>query len=157
MNEIVSRIAVKVEQKHFLRPEKPEAFLYKALIYAVLASFVRQCSVIDTAEPEYDVYRKAMVYITKHYTGDISLKKVAVACGITPAHLSRVLNSHGKYSFSDIVSSLRVYEAKRMLTQTQLSVSQIALEAGFGTIRNFNRVFQKYFLCSPRQLRDGNK
>lgn len=129
------------------------SFKNKAFLYASLSEFLQQCAIVPAEHLAYDVYRKAIVYITEHYKEDISLTSVAKHCGITAPHLSRIINSQGNTSFSDIVNSFRIFEAKRLLEQTTLPISQIALDSGFGTIRSFNRVFQKYFNCLPRELR----
>ena len=82
-------------------------------------------------------------------------KRMATALGVSTSHLSRILSGKGGLGFSNLLNSLRCYEAQRLLLQTDLSISQIAFEAGYGSIRNFNRVFQKYFHCLPKNLRAG--
>ena len=150
---LVEEIAVLEEKKRVDRSKMLDSFKSKAFIYFALSELLCRCELVPTEHMSYDVYRKAIVYITEHYTQDISLLSVAQHCGITTPHLSRIINSQGNTSFSDIVNSLRVFEAKRLLEQTTLPISQVALDVGFGTIRSFNRVFQKYFNCHPRDLR----
>lgn len=128
-------------------------FKNKSLIYYSIAEFLNQSSLVQRKSLEYDVYRKAIIYISEHYTENITLESVAFHAGVTAPHLSRVMNIRGKSSFSDIVNSLRVYNAKRMLEQTTLPISDIAFEAGYGSIRNFNRNFQEYFGCTPSEIR----
>ena len=59
-------------------------------------------------------------------------------------------------SFTDIVNCLRLKEAKRLLEQTDMPISELAYEAGFGSIRNFNRLFEKYFKCMPKDIRNDS-
>lgn len=149
---LVEEIAA-LEETAVFNSNGHDSFKNKALLYAALSEFMRRCALIPVDATAYDVCRKAVAYITDHYLQDITLSSVAQHCGITPPHLSRVLNTQAKVSFSDIVNSLRVFEAKRLLEQTNLPISQIALDSGFGTIRNFHRTFQKYFNCHPKELR----
>ena len=125
----------------------------KSLIYFSLAEFAARCTVKPQKGLGLDLYRRAIVYISSHYTEEITLHDVAHHLHVTPAHLSRVLNSRNQTGFSDLVNSLRIFEAKRMLEQTSLPVSTIAYEVGYGSIRNFNRIFLKYFGCKPSDIR----
>ena len=133
--------------------EKQDYLKNKALIYFSLADFSVSCALSQPRNTEHDVYRKAIVYISSHYTEDITLKDVAAELQITPVHLSRVLNARNQVGFSDLVNSLRIFEAKRMLESTSLPISNIAYEVGYGSIRNFNRIFMKYFGCKPSEIR----
>lgn len=125
----------------------------KALIYSAVSEFIGNCPLIERNSFEYDVYRRAIVYISEHYTENISLESAADFVGVTPFHLSRVLNSDGKPGFSEILNSLRIHAAKKMLKQENVSVSEVAFETGYGSIRNFNRVFKQYFGCNPSDIR----
>ena len=67
------------------------------------------------------------------------------------------MNHGGKPGFSEILNSLRVFAAKQKLEQTTSPVIEVALETGFGSIRNFNRVFKKFFGCNPSDVRKPEK
>lgn len=125
----------------------------KALLYSTISDFLNSSELTDSPVFEYDVYRKAIVYISENFKENITLEKTALFVGVSPEHLSRVLNSNGKRGFSEILNSLRVYEARKLLERENLPISEIAMESGFGSIRNFNRIFQKYFGCKPCDVR----
>ncbi len=124
----------------------------KALIYYTISALLNNCMIKEIETFEYETYRKAVIYISAHYTEAITLKKAAFYMGVTPTHLSHVLNSGGKPGFLGIVNSLRAYHAKFLLEQKRLSISEVALESGFGSIRNFNRIFKEYFNCNPKDI-----
>jgi AraC family transcriptional regulator, regulatory protein of adaptative response / DNA-3-methyladenine glycosylase II len=58
--------------------------------------------------------------------------------GVTPDGLAR---------------SARVHFARRLLDDTDLTVTEVAFAAGFGSLRQFNRACQDIFRDSPRALR----
>lgn len=130
-----------------------DSFKTKAVIYYSISEFINNSPLMEKKTAEYDVYRKAITYISKHYTENITLGQTAIDVGVTPVHLSRVLNSRGKSGFSEIVNSLRIFHARRMIEQTNQPISYIAFESGYGSIRNFNRIFVKYFSESPKDVR----
>lgn len=125
----------------------------KALMYYVFSRFSENCQLLDRVFSEYDVYRRTVIYVSENFKDDISLKKAALSAGVSEEHLSRVFNASGSVGFSEIVNSLRIQFAKGKLMNKNLSISDIALEAGFGSIRNFNRIFQKHFHCTPSEFR----
>ena len=129
----------------------------KALVYYTLADLVAHCSLFPVKRAELDVYRRAIIYISSHYKEEITLTEVARHLQTTPVHLSRTLNSRNQAGFSDLLNSLRIFEAKRMLEQTALPISSIAYEVGYGSIRNFNRIFIKYFGRKPSEIRTGRE
>ena len=137
--------------------ENKDFFKNKALIYCILSEFLEKSTLISKEYFAYDVYRSAIVYISEHYMEPITREQVALHANVTVTHLSRVLNSRGNASFSDIVNSLRIYNARLLLEQTKKPITQIAYETGYGSIRNFNRIFQKYFGLNPTDLRKQNR
>ena len=127
----------------------------KALIYYAVSIFTRTCNLVDKKFKNYDAYRLAVRYISEHYKEEaLSLETVAQQIGITRIHLSRILNQRHGDGFSGIVNSLRIQYAKRLIEQTELTLTEIAYHSGFGSIRNFNRIFQKTFGCSPTSIRN---
>ena len=138
----------------FSQSIETDIFEIKSLIYSVIAEFMKKSTLTDSKTAQNDTLRRAMIYISKHYAENISLKKVAFEIGVTSVHLSRTLNSASVMCFTDIVNCLRLREAKRLLEQTDIPISELAYEAGFGSIRNFNRLFEKYFNCTPKDVRN---
>lgn len=141
---------------HCIEPGQQSSFKKKALLYCSLSDLLHASSLIRSPSRELDLYRNAIVYVTNHYTQKLELPAVAKELGISTSHLSRVLSSRGGLGFSNLLNSLRCYEARRLLLQTEQSISQIALESGFGSIRSFNRVFRKQFNCLPKDFRTAH-
>lgn len=125
----------------------------KALMYYVFSRFMERSNLLDRNLSEFDTYRRAIIYITQNFKDDISLKKAALAAGVSEEHLSRIFNASGRTGFSEVMNSLRVHFARRKLENTALPICDIALEAGFGSIRNFNRIFKQHFHCTPSEFR----
>ena len=55
------------------------------------------------------------------------------------------------------MNGIRIEHSKYMLTETALSVLEIALECGFGDIRSFQRNFKSMVGCSPLEYRTAEK
>jgi AraC family transcriptional regulator of adaptative response / DNA-3-methyladenine glycosylase II len=56
-----------------------------------------------------------------------------------------------------VAQTRRIHFAKKLIDETQLPMTQVAMAAGFGSIRRFNATFQKLYGRTPRELRMANK
>ena len=61
-------------------------------------------------------------------------------------------------TFSMYLNHIRVNKAIDLIQNTDLSMTEIAMNCGFETIRNFNRVFKEIMGCTPSEyLRNSDK
>ena len=79
--------------------------------------------------------------------------ELAARLGVSARHLRRLFTAHLGATPDGLARSARVHFARRLLDDTDLTVTQIALAAGFGSLRQLNRACQEVFRESPRQLR----
>jgi AraC family transcriptional regulator of adaptative response / DNA-3-methyladenine glycosylase II len=73
--------------------------------------------------------------------------------GVSARHLRRLFKENLGVTPDGLARSARVHFARRLLDDTDLTVTQVALAAGFGSLRQFNRACQEVFRESPRELR----
>jgi AraC family transcriptional regulator of adaptative response / DNA-3-methyladenine glycosylase II len=82
-----------------------------------------------------------------------SVGAFAARLGIGERHLVRLFTRHFGASPSQIARTARVQRGKRLLDTTDLPMSQIALVAGFGSLRRFNAVFAEVYSRPPSEIR----
>lgn len=83
---------------------------------------------------------------------------LAARLGIGARHLDRLFRKHIGASPVQVARTCRVQRAKRLLDQTRLPMTEIALRAGFASLRRFNSVFSEVYARPPsavRRLRPG--
>jgi AraC family transcriptional regulator, regulatory protein of adaptative response / DNA-3-methyladenine glycosylase II len=73
--------------------------------------------------------------------------------GVSARHLRRLFAAELGVTPGGLARSARAHFARRLLDDTDLSVTEVAFAAGFGSLRQFNRVCQEVFRGSPRALR----
>jgi AraC family transcriptional regulator, regulatory protein of adaptative response / DNA-3-methyladenine glycosylase II len=73
--------------------------------------------------------------------------------GISARHLRRLFAETLGVTPDGLARSARAHFARRLLDDTDLSMLEIALMTGFGSVRQFNRACQEIFRASPRALR----
>ena len=88
-------------------------------------------------------------------TLEAPLSRTAMAkfAGITPRHLDRLFSTHAGTSFAGEYRRLRLDHARRLLQQSALSISEIALSTGFSSAGHFSRLYKQAFGFSPRDAR----
>ncbi len=82
-----------------------------------------------------------------------SLEELAAELGVTSRHLRRVFESEIGVTPVQFVQTQRLLLAKRLLTDTALPITQIALASGFASVRRFNALFVERYRLNPSQLR----
>ena len=99
------------------------------------------------------VARKAALIMEEDFSVECKIADLAAMLGVTDRHLRRIfLNEYG-VSPGQYLQTLRLHLSKSLLTGTRLSVTEVALAAGFGSVRSFNDLFKKQYQLTPRELR----
>ncbi len=99
--------------------------------------------------------KKALSFIEDHYTEAIKLSDVAAQVCLSANYLSQLFKQKTGRTFLEHLSHRRIEEAKRLLLQSMLNVSEIAYKVGYDNPRYFSELFHKYELVTPRQFREG--
>ena len=81
------------------------------------------------------------------------LDAMAARLGITDRHLRRAFGAEFGVSPVEFAQTQRLLLAKRLLTDTVLPVTEVALASGFGSVRRFNALFKQRYRLRPGQLR----
>lgn len=84
---------------------------------------------------------------------DLTLNRLARQAGIPARQISAAINRVQNRSVSQMVNEYRISEARRLLKETDLAVTQVMLESGFQTKSNFNREFLRATGMTPSDFR----
>ncbi|MCQ4162496.1 helix-turn-helix domain-containing protein [Roseomonas sp. GC11] len=82
-----------------------------------------------------------------------SVAALAARLGMTERHLRRLFTRHLGATPSAVARTARVQRAKRLLSGSDLGMTEIALRAGFGSLRRFNAVFAEVYRRPPSAIR----
>lgn len=97
--------------------------------------------------------KQAARYIEENCGDSNSLTELAARLGYTDRHLRRVFAEEYHVSPVEYMQTCRLLLAKNLLTDSGLSVLDVAMASGFGSLRRFNDVFQKQYHLSPTGFR----
>lgn len=96
---------------------------------------------------------RAMRLIRDGALDDAGIDALATRLGIGARHLDRLFRKHIGASPMQVARTCRVQRAKRLLDQTRLPMTEVALRAGFASVRRFNSVFAEVYRRSPTAIR----
>jgi AraC family transcriptional regulator of adaptative response / DNA-3-methyladenine glycosylase II len=99
------------------------------------------------------IVRRALRLIDDGVLDAASVDALAARVGVGARHLSRLFAQYVGASPLTVAQTRRLHFAKRLLDETNLALTEIALAAGFGSLRRFNAAFQRSYRRSPRDLR----
>ncbi len=94
---------------------------------------------------------KAVQFISRNYSRDITICDVADFVGISESHLYRVFSKELDMAPTQFLMRYRIGEAAAMLRSTGLAIGEIAASTGFRDPLYFSRVFKKVKGVSPRE------
>ncbi|MGB8453819.1 MAG: PocR ligand-binding domain-containing protein [Anaerocolumna sp.] len=100
-----------------------------------------------------DVIKKAVSYIANNYPADITLENVASQVHLNPAYFSNIFKQSIGSSFKEYLNMVRIEESKRLLSNTDYSIIDIAIAVGFEDQSYFSKVFKKYTGLTPKQFK----
>jgi AraC family transcriptional regulator of adaptative response / DNA-3-methyladenine glycosylase II len=96
---------------------------------------------------------RALSLIAEGALHDDGVDELAARLGVGARHLRRLFDQHVGASPICVAQAQRILFAKRMLDHSSLSMTQIALASGFGSVRRFNAVFLSTYGRAPSALR----
>jgi AraC family transcriptional regulator of adaptative response / DNA-3-methyladenine glycosylase II len=99
------------------------------------------------------VVRRALRLIHEGALNESGVEDLALRAGVGPRHLHRLFLQHVGASPVAVAQTRRLHFAKRLIDDTALPMTQVALAAGYGSLRRFNHAFQETYGKSPRELR----
>ncbi len=85
----------------------------------------------------------AIAHISKHYARHICESEIAELCGMSPSRFCREFKTAFGVTFLEYLSQFRIAQAKRLLMNPQMCVSDVAAAVGFDDLSYFARVFRK--------------
>jgi AraC-like DNA-binding protein len=108
---------------------------------------------VNTRHPNSVLLARAIEYVESNLAQEISRDEVARSVGLSVSHFSRLMRAKTGWSFTELLTRLRVDRACHLLAHTDLGLADIALESGFGDQSYFSRVFRRRLGETPGAYR----
>ena len=148
--------------EEFIKYNEVSSILLKSLMLQILHQLY-----VDVKNPlsngyipsssHYFTLKKLVEYIQNNIQETLSLKELAKFSGLSPNYLHMLFTKTMKITINEYIIMLRLEKAKGCLVKTDSSISEIALECGFGNIPYFSYIFKRRVNFSPSQFRKKYK
>jgi AraC family transcriptional regulator, regulatory protein of adaptative response / DNA-3-methyladenine glycosylase II len=143
------------------RPPKLENCTFVPTAAAAQEAGFRPClRCRPESSPDLDAWRgtsatvsRALKVIESGALDDGDVASLADRLEIGERHLRRLFRQHVGAAPVTVAQTRRVLLAKQLIHQTDLSMIQVALASGFGSVRRFNETFQSLYHRPPSELR----
>ena len=138
--------------------DKPSLSLncYLNAIVLVLISDMISHQPSEFQETSYPLYKKlspALDFINNNYKTDLKLEEISSKSFLNPIYFSRLFKKCFKITPVHYVNMIRLNEACRLLTQTEMSILEISENTGFCNQFYFSKVFKQHFRKTPSEYR----
>ena len=94
-------------------------------------------------------------YIYQHYQEDLSINLLAEKVYLAPGYLSYIFKKETGENLSKFIKRHRMEQAKYLLENTYMKITQVCAEVGFSNVSYFCQSFREYFGISPDRYRKG--
>ncbi|SDA75933.1 AraC-type DNA-binding protein [Butyrivibrio sp. INlla18] len=138
-------------------------------IYSILLEFIAFCCKNISTFRESDsvsvssAYKNTISlsnvcsYISEHFAENISLESIATYAGFSKYHFERIFSEYAGMTFYQYLQQMRINYAQTLLSNPELSITDISFQAGFASCTAFTRAFKKSTGYPPSQFRMLNE
>ena len=129
----------------------------KIILLQFILEMWKKGFVIENDTSGRNTVEKEMVsYIQQNFTGKISLREFGEQFHLSEKYISRYFKEHFHITLSQYVTYLRLEHAKQLLQDTDIPVTDVAMQSGYQNVSYFIRSFQKAYAVSPLKYRKND-
>lgn len=125
----------------------------KGYLTLFLCRLFRQMELTAQKPARPDICQQIVQYLYAHYLEDITLSSLSCALGYSKYHVSHIFREKFGCSFSHYLGRLRAEHALRLLSGSDLSITEICYASGFNSQRTFYRNFERLYGQPPKKIR----
>ncbi|HBK68174.1 MAG TPA: hypothetical protein DEB05_12780 [Firmicutes bacterium] len=114
-----------------------------------LIAMIKSIGLKDYSAP----IREALICIKKNYNKELNLSSVAHQVGLSKNHFCTLFKEETGNNFVDFLHKTRIEQAREMLLNSEMLISEISEIVGYIDSKYFTKVFHKYMNCSPTAYR----
>jgi len=125
----------------------------RAYLLLLTGKLLELCELEDREKVDQDIINNIFNYCRSNYHSKLTLGSTAKALHISESYLSHIFSKKIEMNFCNYINVLRINEACEQLRKSDKSITQIAQECGFSSLRTFNRAFLSCRSMTPREYR----
>ncbi len=127
--------------------------LRRGYLLALFSELLPRMSINRLSVGDSGALRAIVSFCAQNFSENLSLSILEKRLHLNKYYISHLFSGKLGLRFNDYINSLRISEACRLLTNTDLSITHISEQVGFNTLRTFHRAFFKQLNTSPSEYR----
>lgn len=88
-------------------------------------------------------------YLLTQFAREVSLHDLADHCCVSMFHLSRIFREVLNTTPHRYLTEIRLHQAQALLRGTELAITDVALQCGFGSLEHFGTAYRQWFGVNP--------
>lgn len=122
-------------------------------IHLLMSMLLPRVTLKTVSVEKSSAFYSVIDFCTHNFQENITLDTVADRLHLSKYYISHLINRKIHQNFNEYINNLRIGEACNLLKETNLKITDISENVGFGTIRSFNRAFKQIMGVSPAEYR----
>lgn len=149
----VGRIFIRMHEEYTAKKEGYLPLL-KCLLCQVILETIRKIGSND----HLSLQTAAIIHhVNEHFGETLSLSDICREQGYSLPYISAKFRKETGFTFTRFLQNRRIEEACRLLTGTDMSITEIAEKCGYGNLKFFGKVFKSVTKTTPREIRNQGK
>lgn len=139
---------------------KKDAYYHEMMSFyfnIIVTRCLRMTNALIKKSTNKELVSRTKAYIKENYKQNIAFSLIASTFGYSYDRFRHIFKEETGTSINQYLLNCRIYAAKQMLLNTDLSIKEIAVECGFKSYVYFNNFFNEKMDISPLQFRKSQK
>ncbi len=107
----------------------------------------------EEVQKSQTLIEKINAYIREHYSENIGRNEIGAAFFLVPEYLAKMYKKKTGQNLKDFINEYRLSQAKRLLKNSDMKVSDVAMEVGFDNFSYFSTLFKQHTGMTPNEYR----
>lgn len=156
IESLFNRILAEYEQADDFSDINIKNCLQELVIFLIRYNLYKNNEYAPNIDMNDSIMQEAARFIRTNYKKNITLETVAEHVNISPTYFSKKFKTATGFGYREYLINIRIQEACKLLLESNMSITQIALECGFNDSNYFGDVFRRTKGIAPFKYRKNN-
>ena len=156
IGDILKKALSEQENKMPYYQESVKALMMEVLVI-IFRKYLEEDTKTDELSNKLKLIKKVVKYIKRHYDEDLTVERISEECGYSRFYVSKTFKEITGFTVVWYINAARIEKAKSLIKNGDLSMSEIALQSGFGNQSYFGKVFKKIENISPHEYKNKKR
>lgn len=130
-----------------------KGYIYQ-LLHCLEKLFVRTDDKKIINNQNYANLQDILDYIDDHYSENLSLQEISDKFNYSVSYIVKTFKKYSNTTFKDYLTHTRLINGESLLLNSRKSITNIALDLGFSSVKAYNNSFKNIYQVTPKEYRE---